>query len=83
MVQILSVVLAAPVLEEILYRGLIMKSLQRGMPVFIALIIQAVLFGLMHGQLIWVFYATFLGVLLGYKIKVQISISVYTDAFIF
>lgn len=64
LVQILSVVLAAPVLEEILYRGLIMKSLQRGMPVFIALIIQAVLFGLMHGQLIWVFYATFLGVLL-------------------
>lgn len=37
LVQILSVVLAAPVLEEILYRGLIMKSLQRGMPVFIAL----------------------------------------------
>lgn len=64
MVQILSVVLVAPILEEILYRGLIMKSLQRGMPVSIALFIQAVSFGLMHGQLIWVCYATFLGVLL-------------------
>jgi len=64
LVQILSVVLVAPILEEILYRGLIMKSLQRGMPVIIALFIQAVSFGLMHGQLIWICYATFLGILL-------------------
>ncbi len=64
LIQVLSVVLAAPILEEILYRGLIMKSLQRGMPLMVALITQAVLFGLMHGQLIWVFYATFLGALL-------------------
>ncbi|NLE26274.1 MAG: CPBP family intramembrane metalloprotease [Clostridiaceae bacterium] len=63
-VQLLSVVIVAPILEEILYRGLIMKSLQRGMPVIIALLIQAVLFGLMHGQLVWICYATFLGILL-------------------
>lgn len=63
-VQVFSVVIMAPVLEEILYRGLIMKSLQRGIPVIIALIIQAVLFGLMHGQLLWICYATFFGVLL-------------------
>ena len=63
-VQLLSVVIVAPILEEILYRGLIMKSLQRGMPVIIALLIQAVSFGLMHGQLVWICYATFLGILL-------------------
>ncbi|MGI6123289.1 MAG: CPBP family intramembrane glutamic endopeptidase [Acetivibrionales bacterium] len=64
LVQILSVVIVAPIVEEILYRGLIMKSLQIGMPVVIALIIQALIFGLMHGQLLWICYATFLGVLL-------------------
>ena len=64
LVQVISVVVVAPVLEEVLYRGLIMKSLQRGMPAVIALIIQALLFGLMHGQLLWICYATFLGILL-------------------
>lgn len=63
-VQVLSVVIAAPVLEEVLYRGLIMKSLQRGMSVFVSLIIQAAVFGLMHGQLLWICYATFFGVIL-------------------
>ena len=63
-IQVLAVVIAAPILEEVLYRGLIMKSLQRGMPVIVALILQAIVFGLMHGQLLWICYATFLGVLL-------------------
>ena len=64
-VQIISVVIFAPVLEEVLYRGLIMKSLQSGLPKIAALFIQALLFGVMHGQLLWICYATVLGVLLG------------------
>ncbi|MGI6084719.1 MAG: CPBP family intramembrane glutamic endopeptidase [Acetivibrionales bacterium] len=63
-VQVLSVVIAAPVLEEVLYRGLIMGSLQGGMPVIVALVIQTVIFGLMHGQILWICYATFFGALL-------------------
>lgn len=63
-VQVISVVLFAPVLEEVLFRGLIMKSLQSGMPKIAALSIQALLFGVMHGQLLWICYATFLGILL-------------------
>jgi len=63
-VQILAVVIFAPVLEEVLYRGLILKSLQSGMPKIAALLIQALLFGIMHGQLLWICYSTFLGILL-------------------
>ena len=63
--MLLSVVLMAPVLEEVLFRGLVMKSLCRGMPLIPALILQAIAFGLLHGQIIWICYATVLGIVLG------------------
>lgn len=63
-VQIISVVVFAPVLEEVLFRGLIMKSLQYGMPKIVAIFIQALLFGIMHGQILWICYSTILGILL-------------------
>ncbi|NLX64658.1 MAG: CPBP family intramembrane metalloprotease [Clostridiaceae bacterium] len=62
--QIISVVFFAPVLEEVLYRELITKSLQNGMPKTAAILIQALLFGIMHGQLLWICYSTLLGILL-------------------
>ncbi|HHW21540.1 MAG TPA: CPBP family intramembrane metalloprotease [Clostridiaceae bacterium] len=62
---VLSVVLMAPVLEEVLFRGLVFKSLHRGMPLIPALILQALVFGLLHGQIIWICYATLLGIALG------------------
>lgn len=63
---IISVVLVAPIFEEILFRGLITQSLSRGIP-FAALVIglQAILFGLLHGHIISIIYATFLGIILG------------------
>lgn len=63
-VQVLAVIVMAPILEEIAFRGLIMKSLHRGMPIAVALIIQSIMFGFMHGQLIWICYATFFGIIL-------------------
>lgn len=63
--MILATVIMAPVLEEVLFRGLVFKSLLRGMPLIPALILQAFIFGLMHGQIIWVCYATVIGIVLG------------------
>jgi membrane protease YdiL (CAAX protease family) len=63
--MILATVIMAPILEEVLFRGLIFKSLRKGMPWHLALILQALLFGVMHGQIIWISYATVIGIILG------------------
>lgn len=60
----LATVLMAPVLEEVVFRGLIYKRLKTGMPVVVAAIISSVVFGLMHGTIIWGMYAFVLGVVL-------------------
>lgn len=65
-------VIVAPIFEEVLLRGYIMKTLQKGFPTFLAVIIQAVIFGLLHTQIIWIVYASLVGVLLGLiKIRYQ------------
>lgn len=64
-ITFIAAVIVAPVFEEVLTRGLIFKSLQRGMPTVIALIIQSLIFGLMHGQILWISYATVFGLILG------------------
>lgn len=46
----LSAVVVAPILEEILFRGLILRSLQKFGNTF-AIIVSSVLFGLFHGNL--------------------------------
>jgi membrane protease YdiL (CAAX protease family) len=61
---LLNVVLMAPVLEEVLFRGLVFKSLSGGMPLIPALLLQSLVFGLLHGQIIWIGYATVLGIAL-------------------
>lgn len=61
-------VIGAPVVEELFFRGLIYRHLKRAMPsrlVWLALILQAVIFGMAHGQLLWMAYAFVLGLVLG------------------
>lgn len=64
--QIISVVIAAPLAEEIIFRGCIQRTLSEGMPKYVAIGITAVVFGLMHGHPIGFVYATALGVLMGW-----------------
>lgn len=60
----LCVVLIAPFFEEILFRGLFYTRLKRGMGKPLALLLASVLFGLLHGQLLWAAYAFLLSLLL-------------------
>ncbi len=60
----LSNVVMAPLIEEILFRGLVFTRLQRAMPVWAALFLSSVFFGLMHGQILWVCYTTLVGMML-------------------
>ncbi|MCX7923347.1 MAG: CPBP family intramembrane metalloprotease [Clostridia bacterium] len=64
-VSILAVGIFAPIFEEILFRGLVLNELRKNIPVWPAVIIQGVLFGAYHGNLIQGVYAAVLGVLLG------------------
>ncbi|MCX7773427.1 MAG: CPBP family intramembrane metalloprotease [Clostridia bacterium] len=63
-VTLLTTVLFAPLFEEILFRGLILNSLKRIMWVPLAIVIESAIFGLMHGQILWMCYAGVLGIFL-------------------
>ncbi|MBR5566311.1 MAG: CPBP family intramembrane metalloprotease [Roseburia sp.] len=51
-----TAVLMAPVLEEIVFRGLMYTRLKRGLPAIVAAIITSLAFGIAHGTVIWAIY---------------------------
>ncbi len=65
-ISVLSTVIAAPIVEEIVIRGLFYGRLKRGMPMFAAMLISSWIFGLVHGAMIWVIYASLLGMLIAW-----------------
>lgn len=62
----LAVVILAPVFEEILCRGLILNTLRKAMPKWVAIVLSSAIFGIIHGNPIQFIYATALGILLGW-----------------
>ena len=62
----IGVVIAAPLIEEIIFRGCVFTRLKRGMPTIAACVLSAFVFGLIHGILIAICYATVLGLMLAY-----------------
>ena len=61
----LLVVVVAPIVEELIFRKLMIDKLSR-FGDLTAIIVSAVAFGLFHGNLFQFFYAAFLGLLLAY-----------------
>lgn len=66
--NILYVGLLAPLIEELIFRFAILGLAYNFMPFFLANLIQAVLFGLFHGNVVQVVYAFILGLLIGYVV---------------
>lgn len=62
----ISTVLIAPIVEEIIFRGLILSRLNRVIPGWLAALLSALLFGVCHGQIVWMAYAFVLGVIFGF-----------------
>jgi len=60
----LSNVLVAPLFEEVLFRGMIYNRLKEAFPGIPAALFSALIFGLLHGELIWILYAFFVGLIL-------------------
>lgn len=64
---VLSTLLLPPLVEEMIFRGLIRKYLERaGMGWIMANFVQAILFGVFHQNLVQGIYAAFLGFALGF-----------------
>lgn len=64
--DLLSVALLAPLVEEVIFRGKVLESLREIMPDWLAVLFQALVFGCIHGQLLWICYAATFGLLLGW-----------------
>ncbi len=64
--QLLSSGLLIPIVEELLFRGVLFRVLRRRMSFPWAMIISAVVFGVYHGNLVQFVYAGLCGVLLAY-----------------
>ncbi len=61
---LISTVIAAPIVEEIIFRGLIYDRLKKGVPTVVAVIVSSLAFGLAHGQPLWICYTTVMGLVL-------------------
>ena len=64
--SLLVTVVLAPLAEEFLFRGITLKKAQKIMPFMAANVLQAVLFGVYHMNLIQGVYAFVLGMILGF-----------------
>lgn len=60
---IITLVILVPIFEEILFRGLVFTELKSNMNIAAAVILQAFLFGLIHGNILQGIYAFTLGVI--------------------
>ncbi len=64
MIEILATCILTPILEELLYRGVVYGRIKEWLGVTPAILLSALLFGLMHFNLVQFVYAGVLGVLL-------------------
>lgn len=60
---LLSVGILIPVFEEILFRGFIFMKLKNAMKITLAVVLQAVIFGVYHMNMVQAAYATLLGII--------------------
>ena len=63
---IVSVGIVGPIVEEVIFRGLIFYYFQKRYSVKTAIIVQAILFGVIHLNLAQASYAIIIGLFLGY-----------------
>ena len=60
--QIVCIAIMAPIVEELLFRGIVFNRLRKFAPIWVAVIIQALLFGLMHFNSVQSIYTIFVGI---------------------
>lgn len=84
--MIMYTCIIAPIFEEFLYRGAVLRSLEKYGRWF-AILVSAVLFGMMHGNFYQIFMAIGVGIILGYlateySIKFTIMLHMINNTFV-
>ena len=64
-IGVIAIVIVAPIVEEFIFRGLIMTRLSKALPNWLAAGLAAAIFGACHGEFVWFCYAFVLGLLFG------------------
>lgn len=64
--MVIATVVIAPVVEELIFRGLILSRLARAMPSWLAALLSSLVFGLCHAQAVWIAYAFVMGLIFSY-----------------
>lgn len=64
--SIFAVAVIVPICEETVFRGFAYGRFQKAMPKYAAAILQALLFGLMHGHPLWMAYAFIMGLVFAF-----------------
>lgn len=68
--EVLGSCLVIPIAEELLYRGVVYKRLRNLFGVSVGIVLSALVFGLVHANLVQFLYAGILGLLLAYLYEV-------------
>ena len=64
-VQILTSCILSPLMEELVYRGMVFRRMRQKVSFVPSLIISSIIFGVMHGNLVQGIYACLVGIVLG------------------
>ena len=72
--EVLYIAVITPILEEVVFRGLIYTRLRRAMPIAAAQILSALIFGAAHMNLMQFVYATITGLFMAYVFEKYQSI---------
>ena len=64
--SLIAVIIVGPIVEELLFRGLLIKTMSKILPESFAVIISAILFGIWHGILVQAIYTAIMGLIVGY-----------------
>lgn len=73
-INFLAIVIIGPITEEVLFRGLIYTRLKAGMPTIVAAVLSALIFGLAHGEVIWVIDAAIAGLMFVWLFEITHSL---------
>ncbi len=65
LIRFIVITISAPVCEELVYRNMAISNMRKAVPVKWAVVISSVIFGVAHGNLLWILYATALGIVFG------------------
>ena len=69
-VQVIGLGMIVPVMEEMIYRGLLYRRMREYLPMVFSVIGSAVLFGIYHGNSVQLIYAAVIGIFLAYIFEI-------------